>query len=69
MTSTETTPAGAVCGAYAFGWAYWQRAAHDRRRTAARQAAVEAVLTAAGGVAFAAVTYAWTVLLFALEVP
>lgn len=56
-------------GAYSSGWAYWQRAAQNRRRAATRQAAVEAVLTAVGGVAVAAVTYAWTVLIFALEVP
>lgn len=68
MTSTETSPS-AVCGAYAFGWAYWQREARNRRRTAARQAAVETALTAVGGFALAALAYAWTVLLFALEVP
>lgn len=68
MTSNKTAPA-AVCGAYSFGWAYWQRDAQNRRRTAVRRAAVEAVLTAAGGFALAALAYAWTVLLFALEVP
>lgn len=68
MTNADKTPA-AVFGAYAFGWAYWQREAQDRRRTAVRRAAVEAVLTAVGGFAFAALVYAWTVLLFALEVP
>lgn len=68
MTNADKTPA-AVCGAYAFGWAYWQREARNRRWTAARQAVVEAVLTAVGGFALAALAYAWTVLIFALEVP
>ncbi len=66
MTSAKQS--SAPFGAYSFGWAYWQADA-DRRRGFTRADALEAVKIALGGVAFAAVTYAWTVLLFALEVP
>ena len=62
MTDRRSAP----FGAYAYGWAFWRAQASARRQAEARAETLEAARMTLCALAFAAVAYAWTVLLFCL---